>query len=276
MAESPTVAGVRVLTLNVWGRSGAWAARRSLIVDRLDRLRPDLVAFQEPVRADGYDQAADLLGRTYSVVYPSAALVAPGDHDGVAIGSRWPIGGVHELDLHVTPRTADFPCVTLAAEILAPEPVGPLLFVNHLPSWQHAFERERELQSAAAAAWIDELVGGRGLHVVVAGDLDADPDAASIRFWTGRQSLGGASVCSRDAWESVHPGEPGHTVTSRNPLRSGPPRPGRRIDYILVRCGQHGATLDVGACSLAFDEPVDGVWASDHFGVVADLTAGSR
>jgi hypothetical protein len=40
--------------------------------------------------------------------------------------------------------------------------------------------------------------------VIVAGDLDADPGSASIRFWTGRQALDGFSVCYRDAWEKVH------------------------------------------------------------------------
>jgi hypothetical protein len=28
---------------------------------------------------------------------------------------------------------------------------------------------------------------------------------------------------------------------------------------------------DVRRCDLIFDEPVGGVWASDHFGLVADL-----
>ena len=46
---------------------------------------------------------------------------------------------------------------------------------------------------------------------------------------------------------------------------------GRRIDYVMVRCTDHGPGLDVNACELAFDQPVGGVWASDHFGVVADL-----
>jgi len=49
------------------------------------------------------------------------------------------------------------------------------VFANHLPSWQPHFERE------------------------------------SIRFWTGRQSLEGVSVCYRDAWASAHPGAPGRT-----------------------------------------------------------------
>ena len=48
---------------------------------------------------------------------------------------------------------------------------------------------------------------------------------------------------------------------------------GRRIDYVLVRAGDHGPTLRILDCALAFDEPIDGIWASDHFGVVADLSA---
>jgi hypothetical protein len=68
------------------------------------------------------------------------------------------------------------------------------------------------------------------------------------------------SVYYQDAWSAVHPNEPGHTFTPLNPLRSDAwkPRPGRRIDYILVRCGTHGATLDIAACDLVFDEPIDG------------------
>jgi hypothetical protein len=56
------------------------------------------------------------------------------------------------------------------------------------------------------------------VQVVLAGDLDATPDAASVRFWRGRQSLGSMSVCYRDAWGSTHPDEPGHTFTAENPL----------------------------------------------------------
>jgi endonuclease/exonuclease/phosphatase family metal-dependent hydrolase len=45
----------------------------------------------------------------------------------------------------------------------------------------------------------------------------------------------------------------------------------RRIDYVLVRSGIHGPTLTVQSCNRLLDSPVAGVWASDHFGVVADL-----
>lgn len=268
---------VRVVTLNLWGRNGAWADRRSVLIGGLRELRPDIVAFQEAITSEGYDQVVDLVGPDFHVVHQTVGLLGDGNH-GASIASRWPLGEVREVDLHVTPRTADYPCATLIAEILAPDPVGPLLFVAHGPSYQWGVELERELQAVAAGRFVEELVGSRGLHVVLAGDFNAVPDAASVRFWSGRQSLGGTSVCYQDVWGSTHPWDPGHTFTPRNPLVVDgeiPLEPGRRIDYVFVRCGDHGPTLDISACALAFDEPVDGVWASDHFGVVADLAVPS-
>lgn len=85
------------------------------------------------------------------------------------------------------------------------------------------------------------------------------------------------SVCYRDAWEAAHPGEPGHTFTPENPTMPTGEKgywliePGRRIDYVLVRCSGHGPTLDIRSCERLFDRPVRGTWASDHFGVTADL-----
>ena len=99
------------------------------------------------------------------------------------------------------------------------------------------------------------------------------PAPAGLRFWTGRQSLAGTSVCYRDAWERAHPGEPGPTFSpEENPLVGDPDWPFRRIDHILVRCGEHGGpTLGIERCERIFDRPDGGVWASDHFGVTADL-----
>ncbi|MDL4816648.1 hypothetical protein [Actinomadura opuntiae] len=48
--------------------------------------------------------------------------------------------------------------------------------------------------------------------------------------------------------------------------------PFRRIDHVLVRCGPHGGpTLAVRECARVLDEPVGGVQASDHYGLIADL-----
>jgi endonuclease/exonuclease/phosphatase family metal-dependent hydrolase len=261
---------IRVAVQNIWGHHGLWAERRPVLVDGLRRADPDLVVFVEPVKRGDYDQTVDLLGDGYEVV--TAGL-------GSSIASRWPLGEVHELDLRVTPRTAAYQHATLAAEILAPEPIGPLLFVAPNPSWQMDRERERELQALVAARFVEERVTERPMHVVMAGDFDAVPEAASIRFLSGLQSLEGLSVCYRDAWASVHGAEPGHTFTPRNPLVSEGETAwdvDRRIDYIFVRCDDYGPTLDIRGCARLFDRPVDGVWASDHFGVVADLAVPTR
>ncbi len=271
MEEAADSGMVRVATLNLWGRHGAWDERRSVLVDGLRELQPDIIAFQEAVVTDGYDQVADLLGASYHVAH-QAGREAEGT--GLSIASRWEVGEVWEETLHVTPRVD--PSEIAVAEILAPDPLGTLLFAHHNASWQLGFEHERELQAVAASRFVDDLLGQREVsHVVLVGDFNAAPDSASVRFWRGLQSLGDTSVCYRDAWESAHPLDPGHTFSPRNPLVTGgnnwPLELGRRIDYVMVRCGDHGPTLDVTACERIFDEPVDGVWASDHFGVVADL-----
>jgi hypothetical protein len=58
----------------------------------------------------------------------------------------------------------------------------------------------------AAARFVEELLARSGVHVVLAGDLDATPDTASVRFWRGLRFLGDTGVCYQDAWESTHRG----------------------------------------------------------------------
>ena len=167
---------MRVATLNLWGRSGRWADRRSVLARGFAELRPDVVALQE-VADPGH--AAEVLGDEFEVVHRGE----------IAIAGRWPLGAARELELPPMPRAADFPAGTLLVEVDGPV---PLLMVNHFPPWQAEHEPERERQTVAAARLIEEVAGDR--HVVLAGDLDATPDAASIRFLRGRQSLDGHGV----------------------------------------------------------------------------------
>lgn len=269
---------IRVLTLNLWQRYGNWADRRTVLVNGLRVLQPDVAAFQESIKDDQYDQISDLLGPTFHIVHQKNR---DSQGMGISIASRWPLGQVHELGLNMTERCAGFPAGTLIAEVQAPYPVGAFLFVNHFPHWQLNFERERELQAVVAARFIEEQVQHTFRQVVVVGDFDADRDAASIRFWSGRQSLADLSVCYRDAWESAHPENTGHTFTPASPvvmnevvknMRPFRDWPFRRIDYVFIRFGAHGGqALDIKACAQIFENPVDGIWASDHFGLVADL-----
>jgi endonuclease/exonuclease/phosphatase family metal-dependent hydrolase len=266
------VVSVRVLTLNLLSPDHAnWEQRRPVLRAGLAGLQPDLIALQETVWGEGYDQAADLLGPDYHLARHSEQ--SP-DGVGAVLASRWPLGTAREVDLRVTGRV-DLPwSAALVVEVDAPLPIGPLLFVHHKPTWHVGYAHEREVQAVTCARFVEEQLAGRPMHVVLAGDFDDGPESASVRFWTGKQSLQQASVAYRDTWDAVHPDASGHTFTPANPLvRAGEMslELGRRIDYVMVRCGVHGPTLDVVDCRLVFDQPVDGVWASDHFGVVADL-----
>jgi endonuclease/exonuclease/phosphatase family metal-dependent hydrolase len=153
------------------------------------------------------------------------------------------------------------------------------MIVNHATAFELTREADRERQAVVIANYLEQHVAARASHVIVAGDLNAGPDASSIRYWTGAQSLNGGSVCYRDAWATRHPGEAGHTFTTDNTLTATAEggewelELGRRIDYILVRCNDHGPSLDIRSCRRIFDRPMNGVWASDHFGVTADLSA---
>jgi endonuclease/exonuclease/phosphatase family metal-dependent hydrolase len=260
------------MTLNLLSPDHAnWERRRPVLQAGLSTVRPDVIALQESVWEEGYDQVADLLGPGYHVARHSRRS---GDGIGAALASRWPLKDVQELDLRVTDRV-DLPwCAAVVAEIAVPNPVGPVLIVHHKPTYQVSYAHERELQAVACAGFVETRLAGRDLHTVLAGDFDDTPDSSSIRFWTGRQAIAGVSVAYRDAWEAVHPDAPGHTFTPANPLtRAGEMslELGRRIDYVMIRCGVHGPSLDVVDCFQVFDGPVDGIWASDHFGVVADL-----
>lgn len=263
---------MRVLTMNVFAHHRDWPRRREVLRTGLADLQPDVALFQETVRTDTYDQVTEMLGSGYRVYHQHGRSE---DGTGASFASRWPFEIVREADLHTSDAGDPTGWIgSMAAfEVAVPAPIGPVIVAHHKPTWQSGAEAERERQALAMARLVAELVAGSDRHVVLAGDLDATPDAASIRFLTGRQSLDGMSVCYVDGWEAVHAEEPGHTHTPVNELRTARwrPRPGRRIDYVMVRCGEHGGTLDVTACELAFDRPVDGIWASDHFGVWADF-----
>lgn len=272
IARVPDV--LRVITFNVLTISDASGRTRQDVVRRiLPGLRPDVVALQEVTRDVELDQAVDLLGPQFTIVdLPGRSASRSGE----CLASRWPLGEINMLDVLIAGDTVEpMRATAVAVEILAPPPWGPLLAVHHRGTYHLQLEHIREQQALATARFVEDLLVGRDdLPVVLLGDFNAAPDAASARFLAGKQSLEGTSVRYVDAWATVHQDEPGHTFTPHNPLvRAGqmPLERGRRIDYILIRSGPHGPLLDVADCRLIFTEPMDGIWASDHFGVLADL-----
>src|ERR671925_792379 len=107
-----------------------------------------------------------------------------------------------------------------------------------MAAWRLDAESARERQVVALT---DLDARHRGaLPTIIAGDFNAMPDAASIRYLTGLQSIGGRSVHYHDAWAVAGEG-PGHTWTVDNPNARSvidqivrQPAHRRRVDYVFV------------------------------------------
>jgi endonuclease/exonuclease/phosphatase family metal-dependent hydrolase len=270
-----TASGIRLMTMNVLAPQYAdGASRRAVLAREIHRQDPDVLALQEVTPED----VAALADAGWLVV-PHPRWSSGGV--GAVLAARHPFGHTVTDPLQVTERTAHTSwCGVVAAELRLPEPFGTILVVHHKPSWPYGYEHERELQALATARLVDSVTAERPVrHTVLLGDFDATPEAASLRFLQGLQSLDGMSICFQDSWSAVHGGEPGPTFSPANPLvRQGdmPEASDRRIDYILLRCGPHGPTLRVSSCRRVLVRPVNGVYASDHYGLVADLTLPSH
>jgi endonuclease/exonuclease/phosphatase family metal-dependent hydrolase len=262
---------LRLYTHNIYARRADWPARRAVLVEGIRHLAPDVVLFQEEVLTNDYDQTADILGTGWHLAHSAGR--SEKECSGIAIASRWPISSVEEIDLTVGgPPVNEFAWAALLVTI--DHPSGPLLMVNHFPEAASDREYERERQAVLVARRLAQISADRDIPVVLGGDLDAEPDAASLRFFLGRQSLEGVSTAFVRAWDEVHPGEPCWTLDPANALFASTMTgwPYHQIDHILVRCAHDGlAALLVESCKRVFDKPVEGVWASDHCGLVADL-----
>lgn len=272
MAEAR--ATFRVLTLNIWNRSGPWPERLQAIRAELRVLQPDVIGLQEVVRAlgpgeDGLDQAALLAeGLGYHIAYGRT----PSDVEfpfGNAILSRWPIT---KSIVYPLPRVGTDELRNLMfCEIDAPFGKLPF-FTTHL-NWKLHEGHVREVQVRELTERVRALAPMSGFPPVVTGDFNAEPDSDEIRFMRGLTSLRGKSVYFADAFALAGDGSPGPTYARRNVYAAAVHEPDRRLDYIFVRGPDDRFRGEPLTAHVCFDQPTPaGVWPTDHFGVTATIS----
>lgn len=273
---------VRVVTFNVWNEEGD-PRRFDLINRELRHLKPDLVALQEVVHMGGARRLDQLLdGTELHGTHQSdvMAVTPPGAerYGGTAMATRWPHRIVEVLDLR-TADAPDIPWATLAALVEIPGE-GDLLFIATTTAWRLDAEAARERQVVALADL--DARHRQALPTIMAGDFNAGPDAGSIRYLTGLQAINGRSVHYHDAWTIAGQGT-GYTWTDQNPNAAlvfdqivKQARHRTRIDYVFIGSwhAHRQARARVRSAALCCHQPSQGLWASDHFGVVVDLDVG--
>jgi len=263
---------VRIATWNIWARYGPWEARQPAIEHTLRAIDADVVALQEVWDDAARNQAADL---ATALGYADHAFGANLERDGVRAGnaiiSRWPIT---RREVHVLPRIAGETVddegeerIVVFAEIDGPR--GPIqVYCAHL-SWSDDHGAVRQRQVAEICRLVRER-RPRTFPAVLCGDLNAEPDSDEVRMLTGRATVPVPKVVFRDVWEHAGSG-PGYTASNENPFYATLLDRDRRIDYVLTGQPRLGGVGHALGAHVGGNAPVDGMWASDHLAVVADL-----
>jgi len=262
---------LRAVTLNIWNRQGPWDRRLPLLRDGLAALDADVIGLQEVMALAGKSQADELAPAGWHVHYAPAWSIGGGLSWGNAILSRWPIARAEVLPLPAPPeldtRSAAFAVLSM--------PCGEVpVFCTHLTFQAHRSDARCE-QVRALADHVAALAPLDEFPPILLGDLNADPDADEMRFLRGLTPLGGRSVFFADAWSSTRQ-DHGFSYDRRNPYALRSREPSRRIDYVLVRGPDRAFRGEPLAARLVLDQPTDGVWPSDHFGVLAEIQAVAR
>jgi endonuclease/exonuclease/phosphatase family metal-dependent hydrolase len=282
---------LRLLTINIWNRLGPWEARRVALQRGFAELAPDVVALQEVLELKSGDlsqlpQLDD--GRFPHRAYAPAWTIdeASGFSLGNAVLSKLPIV---ESEHALLPNPRGHETRSLLYVLLATEHGQLPLLVTHL-DWQLELGWVRCEQVAfivdQMATWLErarQRPGAQLLPPLLAGDFNAEPQSDEIRFLRGHHSLPTADGKSRrgvyfnDCYAYCGGSEvDGATFSRTNPFAAAECEPDRRIDYIFAGSPdrqRRGEPLRAWRC---LDRPQDGCFASDHYGVAAEIQLAPR
>lgn len=250
-AARPTTRGtapraLTVVTLNLWHDQQNWPARRTVMIDTLRALAPDVIFLQEVLQHENLPNQAKALAESLGCGFVFASVDPPdaAKRYGNAILTRHRIVATREAKL----APLDEYRVAVYARIDAGgRPIDA--YATHL---HHTTEGGaiRAAQVRSLLAFVDSTRGTGAL--VMGGDFNAAPDAPELAPLRARWT---------DAYAAVHPEQVGVLVTTLNPAKGHAPC---RIDFVYVDPGR----LAPEAAEVILDAPAaDSVWASDHFGV---------
>jgi endonuclease/exonuclease/phosphatase family metal-dependent hydrolase len=264
---------MRVVSWNLWWRYGPWERRREAIAATLAEVRPDLCGLQEVWGAPGENLAADLAARLGMHWCWAVATTGRGAHGeevslGNAILSRWPITAQAQADLPARGLAGEGR-VAVHARIDAPGGTLPM-FTTHL-TYGLGRSQVRTAQVRALAGFVAGHATDGAYPPVVTGDLNAEPGSDELRLLGGVLTAPAVpGLVLIDAWRYADPGDPGFTWDHRNGYLAASMIPDSRIDYVLAGLPRQGRGR-LRSAGLAGTAPVDGIWPSDHFAVVAEL-----
>ena len=242
---------MKILTLNTWQESGPWKDRWRVTFEQLEKLQPDLCAFQEVFNMDW--------AKEISVRAKMPHLVVSGEHSGLIVVSKFPVCRQATHIMKSKSPTEDYLRYALFAEIDTGK-ARFALFNTHL-SWMLEEGAVRERQAEELLSFMAEKFSG--CDTLIMGDFNAPPMTREVRKMREAGFV--------DSFLSLHPNDPGLTWSNENLYArgTGHPLPDRRIDYLFVK----GSLAErIESAEVVMNEPdKNGIWASDHFGLLVSF-----
>jgi len=260
-----------IMTLNLanYDDHPDWSQRLQIIVDTITTAQPDVIAVQEvrfdpsqPTTQASYqsmsEQLVALLDRSASyaglsivtqplMFYPDSSEHYPAPPpstqkwEGLSILSRLPIVETGAIFLTKTGSDGNLRGTQYAGVTSASQTV--YVFNTHF-----ALDATDQLSNAQeTVAYMARFSGPQ----ILVGDLNAVPSSPAVAVLT-------ASGLT-DVWASLEPDSNGYTWASNDPSK--------RIDYCFA-----SAAASPQSIALVATAPVDGIYASDHFGLVTFFT----
>lgn len=244
---------MKILTLNTWNNQGPWKERWELIFKGLQELRPDIVAFQEVFDRSWAEEVQRRSGYKH--------LVFPREPGGLMLLSHYRVEASECMTMVTQASSEEYKRYALYAKFAAG--TQTISFFNTHLSWQLHEGKTREAQVGELLKFIKRCAGAGQGPIFVTGDFNAPPDTTEIRT----MMLEGGFI---DLFGTLFPKISGLTWDNQNKFAAGSsvPLPDRRIDYIFMR----GVSITkVGAVEVVLDKPSNGIYASDHFGVLTEV-----
>jgi len=242
------------LTLNTWQERGPWKVRWELIFQGIQELQPDVIAFQEVFNQEWAMSFKEKAGYPY--------LVMDDSHCGLVICSKFPFQETGSQILKRSPLEYYDRGVLWAKVDFQP---SSFYVINTHLSWKPQDSKTRLDQAVEVANVIENKT--TGFDVLLMGDHNAEARTEEMQYLIQEAAL-------EDVYDRIHPKSKALTWDNQNKFvrEASEALPDRRIDYIFKRKG-NGLFGKIEDCQIVFTEPSkNGVWASDHYGVVATFS----
>ncbi|NMO88935.1 hypothetical protein HH311_04015 [Actinomycetospora sp. TBRC 11914] len=270
---------LRVATWNLWWRHGDPERRRPAILAALRELDADVVALQEVWwHAEGSfaDELAAELGMHVALRPsrdPSSWSSALPGTDAYGIGNAvLARGALGEPAVTTLPAPASEGPARMLLDVVVATPAGSCRVVTvHLTSTPASALRCEQVRTVAAHV---AAAPRTDLPPIVLGDFNAEAASDEMRLLEGLLTAPaepGLLLINTRRW-AADPDAP--TWDPRNPHVAATGSPPVRIDHLLVGLGRGRVPVRVAHSAVFGDRPVDGVWPSDHAGVIVDLEVG--